>query len=240
MATTDPGASRHGDTPSDATDLPPVSPRPLPHEQVLPWSFLLNSVRTNTLGDLHRTPTQLTAYQNWLARIKLAYGNAANFILQRRLHWTPARYDEDGTPRFEVMNERPLSDSRDYKVLLNDWPYGLEEGIVHLCVWMKSRLDTEQGSDAKGRRGMLSREAREVVDRWVEERFTRVVRDGGKAVDGEEVVFDWERNSNGGGDGVRVLWFKNWIELQSVRGIDHIHVLIRGATEAMVNSWLDG
>ena len=37
--------------------------------------------------------------------------------------------------------------------------------------------------------------------------------------------------------GERVLWFKNWIALQSVRGLERIHVLVRDVPEAIIEEW---
>ena len=34
-----------------------------------------------------------------------------------------------------------------------------------------------------------------------------------------------------------VLWFKNWVSLQSVRGVDHVHVLVRDAPEDLLEAW---
>ena len=34
-----------------------------------------------------------------------------------------------------------------------------------------------------------------------------------------------------------VLWFKNWVALQSVRGVDHIHVLLRDVPKHLVDDW---
>ena len=38
----------------------------------------------------------------------------------------------------------------------------------------------------------------------------------------------------------RVLWFKNWSQLQSVRGLEHIHVLVRDVPEGIVHEWTSG
>jgi len=37
----------------------------------------------------------------------------------------------------------------------------------------------------------------------------------------------------------RVMWFKNWVSLQSVRGIDHVHVLVKDAPTAILEKWLE-
>lgn len=33
-----------------------------------------------------------------------------------------------------------------------------------------------------------------------------------------------------------VLWFKNWASIQSVRSVEHIHVLVRGASEEFLRT----
>ena len=35
----------------------------------------------------------------------------------------------------------------------------------------------------------------------------------------------------------RVLWFRNWTGLQSVRGLEHVHVLVRDAPKVLLDRW---
>ena len=35
----------------------------------------------------------------------------------------------------------------------------------------------------------------------------------------------------------RVLWFKNWTALQSVRALEHVHVLLRDVPERILTEW---
>ena len=92
----------------------------------------------------------------------------------------------------------PFENPGDYKVLVNDWPYGMEKGIVHLIVWIKHRLP------ATAEKGDLTEEGRRMVDGFVGSRFKERL--------GQE----------------NVLWFRNWTGLQSVRALEHVHVLVRG------------
>lgn len=39
------------------------------------------------------------------------------------------------------------------------------------------------------------------------------------------------------GDEGRVLWFKNWVQLQSVRALEHVHVLVRNASGEDLEHW---
>lgn len=95
--------------------------------------------------------------------------------------------------------------------MLNDWPYGFEDGIAHFVVWSKTPIETE------GERGDLTGESRRVIEEFVERYFVEEL--------GEE------------GGRERVLWFKNWVGLQSVRGVDHVHVLVRDVSDEQVERW---
>lgn len=35
----------------------------------------------------------------------------------------------------------------------------------------------------------------------------------------------------------RVQWFKNWTALQSVRALEHVHVLLRDVSEELIVEW---
>ena len=44
-------------------------------------------------------------------------------------------------------------------------------------------------------------------------------------------------NGGGGGGRERVLWFKNWSALQSIRTLEHFHVLLRDVPEDLLREW---
>lgn len=179
------------------------------------WSSLASIISENRLEDLLRYPSDLRRYLSWSASTRAAYGSTTAFLLQERLRWIPLpSVDPEAGPQFEFMNEIPFADARDYRILRNDWPYGLEDGIVHLVVWLKTPIPTTPDT------GDLTRRSREMVEEFV----TRVFRKGAGEEDGET--------------GSKVLWFKNPTGLQSVRGIDHVHVLVRGVSEEVVEGWV--
>ncbi|KAI1003095.1 hypothetical protein K3495_g5108 [Podosphaera aphanis] len=90
----------------------------------------------------------------------------------------------------------PFEQASDWKVLLNNWPYELEPDIVHLVVWTKFSLDEDEDT------GDLTWEAKVTVQRFVDATFGSQV--------GEE----------------NVVWFRNWRSLKSIRGVEHIHVML--------------
>ncbi len=78
-------------------------------------------------------------------------------------------------------------------------------------MWLKQRVPVEEG-------GALTEEARERVEGFVD----RVFR--GPSGEGQR--------------GERVMWFRNWGALQSVKGLEHFHVLVRGVEEGVLREWV--
>jgi hypothetical protein len=134
-----------------------------------------------------------------------------NFILKNRVCWTPSSFDATGGPIFTSHSDTPFKDKRDYCILLNDWPYGLAPGIVHIVVWLKVRLPIDD------ERGDLTVEGRRMVDEFVD----REVRERLRLKEDQ------------------VMWFKNWAGLQSVRGVEHVHVLVKGWEREVLEGLLE-
>lgn len=105
----------------------------------------------------------------------------------------------------------PFAHEDDYKILRNDWGYAVEEGVYHIVAWSKNPLPVDE-------MGALNEEGRGIVERFVEREFRKLV--------GEERV------------GEKVLWFRNPTGLQSVRGLEHVHVLVRGVEEGILGRWM--
>ncbi|KAK0645893.1 hypothetical protein B0T16DRAFT_457879 [Cercophora newfieldiana] len=115
-----------------------------------------------------------------------------------------------GEPPLKPVSHTPFEDPSDFCVLINDWPYGFEPGITHLVVWTRTsiRTDTDKGD--------LIPESREEVSAFVKRYFV-------------------DRLGPGGED--RVMWFKNWVALQSVRALDHVHVLLKDVDPQLIEEW---
>lgn len=86
----------------------------------------------------------------------------------------------------------------DYTILYNDWPYGVDERIVHLVVWTKFELPADPASEI----GDMTAQTRQMVDSFVDATFVR----------------------NCGGE--NVIWFKNWSSLKSIHAVEHLHVML--------------
>lgn len=151
----------------------------------------------------------------WSFSVRDEYGSIMNYIVQRRLKWQMASEPDPHTGSFfRITDPVPFRNSQDWKILPNDWPYGFEPGIFHLIIWLKHRLETEPT------KGDLTAHSRQQVQTFVDDTFRHdIVRLGGTQD--------------------RIVWFKNWTALQTVPGIDHIHVLIRDIPDAVLKKWLE-
>jgi hypothetical protein len=175
------------------------------------WSNLHRLISTNQLDELKRWPSALKAYLAWTAHVKENYGSVMAYLLQQRLLWEP-REDETGALSFDVRSATPFADPGDYQILRNDWSYAFEPGIRHVVVWLKQRLPV----DAEG---ALDDEGRRLVTKFVNEEFRQ--RAG-------EVK-----------EGRKIIWFKNTTNLQSVRSLEHVHVLVRDVDDSLMGEWMN-
>lgn len=159
---------------------------------------------TNNLSVLKRKPSDLRRYMKWTADTKAAYGSLTNYLLAHRL---PKAW---GTPPFRAASPIPFAEPSDYRVLLNDWPYGLTADVTHIVVWTRTTIPIDE------RTGDMTPESRCIFGNFVARYFS-------------------DRLGPGGED--RVLWFKNWVALQSVRSLEHIHVLVKDVDRAILDEW---
>ncbi|KAF4624883.1 hypothetical protein G7Y89_g13283 [Cudoniella acicularis] len=157
----------------------------------LTWPTVQHIIRTNRLDAFQRQPSELRRYLAYNHTLKKLHGSIMAFILKERLGWEEplvAKGNGEGKGVFE--------EESDWKVLWNDWPYGIDPRVVHLVVWTKFELEEDAGT------GDLTNRARGEI----EELVSRVFR---------------ERCG-----GENVIWFKNWKSLKSVHAVEHFHVML--------------
>jgi Protein of unknown function (DUF3605) len=127
-------------------------------------------------------------YMEFVHYLKKTYGSVLHFIQHERLHWSST----------QSSGRKPFETSTDYKILYNDWPYGIDLDIVHLVVWTKFELEDDPAT------GYLTQESRAIIEEFVQGTFC-----GKDGVSRENLV-----------------WFKNWKSLKSVHALEHFHVML--------------
>jgi hypothetical protein len=75
----------------------------------------------------------------------------------------------------------------------------------------------------KSEEGHLTDQSRALIEEFVQKTFVRrLAEDPGKRFPDPEA---------------QVLWFKNWVGLQSVRALEHVHILVRDVPEDILTEW---
>ncbi|MCJ1305604.1 hypothetical protein MMC08_008419, partial [Hypocenomyce scalaris] len=165
-----------------------------------PWPEVQHIIKTNRIDLFQRVPSDLRRYLAYNAKLKKEYGSVMNFVLKERLQWS------DLTPK----SSKAFSVPDDIKILYNDWPYGVDEKIVHLVIWTKFDLEDDPATDD------LTDVARREIDDYVNETFCkRVVPEN-------------------------VIWFKNWRSLKSVHAVEHFHVMLYDPEMSFVEEITNG
>ncbi|KPM36256.1 hypothetical protein AK830_g10310 [Neonectria ditissima] len=168
------------------------------------WEELKAIIANNDLQVLKRKPSDLRRYMKWTSETKAQYGSMTQFLLDNRL---PKVW---GAPPFTPTSNTPFEDTSDYRVLINDWPYGLDPEIRHIVVWLRTGIPTDPET------GDMTPESRALCAAFIKRYFA---------------------DSLGPDGGDRVVWFKNWVALQSVRALEHIHVLVRNVDDDTLERW---
>jgi hypothetical protein len=108
------------------------------------------------------------------------YGSIINFILWERLKWDDMTLASDIPFQDPSMCFLPKCILNfffcfklmlligDIKILRNDWPYGIDEDIVHLVVWTKFPFQDDPET------GDLTVESRKQIDEYVKKTFYKI------------------------------------------------------------------
>ena len=170
------------------------------------WADVGDLIRSNRLDGFRRVPSELRRYREYTAKLTRDYRSVMAFVMAERLRWKDLR------PKSTV----PFACAEDYKILLNDWPYGIDTRITHLVVWTKFELTPEPITPANPT-GDLTPEARRQIQEFVDRTF-------GEKCGGRE----------------KVVWFKNWRALKSVHAVEHFHVMILDAEKGFIDEITGG
>lgn len=172
-----------------------------------PMSFskVREIVDSGNIRELYRSPECMKKYNSFKKMLKDEGIDMTSRIVVEQLHWLPPS-TSIRTPSNEIVEKikpkdsTPFANEDDITIVTNSFPYYLEDGLVHLCAWVKFPMPP----DPKSELGDISDEMKRLVNLYVKKTFV-----------------DHLGLSND-----KVLWFKNWAALQSIKTIPHIHVIL--------------
>lgn len=186
-------------------------------ERPFTWAELRDIIKYNDLNSFARSKPETEKYHAFKAELKNKGTTVFKHLVVNTLKWRTEEQvknlkdDEISVP---ASGDALFSNASDLKVVKNDFPYYFEDDVVHLCVWTKRRIE----SDPNSALGDLSTEMRALIERYVNKTFVEWL-----GIPREDLV-----------------WFRNWEALQSVKEISHIHVVIKGISEAKLTQVLGG
>ena len=111
---------------------------------------------TNRLDLFQRSPLTLRRYREFTYKLIQRYGSVMAFIVSERLQWGHSILPKSTTP---------FTSPDDFKILRNDWPYGIDSEIIHIVVWMKHELRDDPVT------GDLTSECRGLIEAFVARTF---------------------------------------------------------------------
>ena len=165
---------------------------------VLTWAECKEVVQTNRIDHFQRSPLELRRYLNYMFKLKQRYGSVLSFVQYERLQWNSI------SPSAEPLFTSPT----DFKILYNDWPYGVDQDIAHLVVWTKFLLDDDPET------GYLTTEHHDLIEDFVQKTFC----------------------DENGVSRRNLVWFRNWKSLKSVNALEHFHVMLYKAPAQFLRS----
>ncbi len=189
--------------------------------QVQSWPVVQKLVADRRLDLFKRVPSQLRRYLAYNWKLRQDYGSVMDFVLSQRLQWTSP----------VAARGKPFEHPDDIKILWNDWPYGIDEKIVHLVVWTKFDLEEDP------RTGDLTDAARAGIESFVHKTLSpRLSPDQV----GHQSGLRPPRNSESSPPCLQYIWFKNWRSLKSVHAIEHFHVMLYDPVPELIQALTNG
>ncbi|KAL8644803.1 MAG: hypothetical protein Q9210_007067 [Variospora velana] len=129
----------------------------------------------NQLDRFVRVPSDLRRYFEYNAKLKKEHGSVMDYVVKERLKWpnqeahSAVSFSDPATSSPPRVFSQWLTIAEDIKILYNDWPYGIDESIVHLVVWTKFDLPDDPETNE------LTSAMRQEIDDYVERTFCQAV-----------------------------------------------------------------
>lgn len=186
-------------------------------ERSFSWPEVQDIVAANVLEAFARSKPANDKYLAFKKHLRMQGTTVFRYLLTHTLKWRLEEEVKDLKDSEITVTESgsPLfSNASDLKVVMNDFPYYFRDDVAHLCVWTKRPIL----ADPESPRGDISAETRALIERYVRKTFVEALgipRD-------------------------RLVWFRNWDAIQSVREISHIHVVVKGMTQEQLSAVLGG
>lgn len=188
---------------------------------VIPWDDVIKYINKKELFKLKRSKKQTDRYHKHKDELKKQHITVSQFILQMILKWDANEIYELNHIKYVTVQQQLkaiLTNEQLFKVTINDFPYNYEPNVLHLLIWSKIKLPIyiNDTTDIDGinidhnKYPDMNPECERLIDKFL----SRTLHDKYKL-----------------SYGVNYVWFVNYLSLQSIKDLSHIHVLIKFHSE---------
>jgi len=188
------------------------------------WLQLKEVVDSGDLGNLKRHPSFQHEYDESCRLLARKHGSVVNYLVNTRLQWDLSKpitfNDFPGSRKYFTAD---IAEDL-VRIVINDWPYSVPEGVVHYLVWSRlpfvhPDLIPVQIHDRVAHDGLWGFTGGDTEPKNIGA-DTEVVKSAAREictfVTDNWTPQEWE-----------TAWFMNPPRLQSVPGLAHIHVFAR-------------
>lgn len=171
----------------------------------LTWNKVAYLIKTYELDKLGRSESQLQAYHDFKSDMASKNIDLTTNLLINTMHWLPSTTDihmtsADSLKLITYKDPRPFANTEDVYISMNEFPYFIKEKTLHLLIWVKFPMPPDPTSEI----GDIDDNTKAVIDKYIRRNFIEIL----------------------GIPGDKLLWWKNYTVVQSIKTIPHIHVLV--------------
>lgn len=187
---------------------------------VITWEEVSQYIQHKELYKLRRSHEETAKYHKHKETLAQNHITILQYILGK-LDWNEAELDQLNDLQFATDQQKLKSvfTKQDlFKTTMNDFPYYYEPNIMHLLVWSKIRLpiylndttDIDMFETSNNQFPDMNPACQALIDKFLDQTL---------------------HDKYGLTPGKDYLWFVNYSNLQSIKAISHVHVLIKWDSE---------
>lgn len=174
--------------------------------QPMNWASIKQNIESGELQNLKRSPIETEKYHEHKRILAEKNIEIGDYILNK-LGWTLTELASVNDISEEEKLSLSFSRKDLYKLSVNDFPYNFEPQVSHLLIWSKINLPLYNKNESSTD---MNPEMKTKIETFIHNNLSKYL--------------DLDMKDD-------YCWFINYRNLQSIKGIAHVHLLIRCVDE---------
>ncbi|SSD61899.1 uncharacterized protein SCODWIG_03660 [Saccharomycodes ludwigii] len=176
------------------------------------WYEIKSHIEKGDISIFNRTPDVAEKYHKHKENVTRKGSNLMEFMVKYKLHWDLNELQKlsEKYPTDKDKIDAILSDKSLYTLIVNNFPYNFDHNVYHLCLWSKIYIPLYIDVEKDDSRDYYSKDpaCQLKIQKFWQMNLAELI------------------SECGGSKNVDYCWFINYPNLQSIRQISHIHILI--------------